>query len=473
MASSSASSVADGEQNLAMMKPALSSDPSHKSIHSTASRTEANIRPKNSELGADADSEKGSGGEDHISSALDPSSYPDGGFEAWSVVAGGFCCLFCSFGWINCIGVFQGYYQIHQLQAYTPSAIAWIPALETFMMFAGGPIFGKLYDNFGPRYILLFGSFMHVFGLMMTSISTQYYQFLLAQGICSPIGASAIFYPALSTVGTWFFKNRALAFGVIASGSSLGGVIFPIMVERLVEEVGFGWAMRIAAFLILFMMVIANLTVRSRIPPSPKPLNIMEFITPLKEPPFLLTCLGSFLFFFGLFLPFNYIILQATSDGMSPGLASYLLSMLNAASLFGRIIPGYIADRIGRYNVMIVMTYFSAITVLAIWLPARSNAPTIIFAILYGFGSGAFVSMAPALIAQISDIRQIGVRNGTLFAIISTAALCGNPIGGALVTKYNGGFTGLQIFAGVMMMAGSTLFVAARVTLGGFKAVQV
>ena len=52
-------------------------------------------------------------------------------------------------------------------------------------------------------------------------------------GICSPIGASLIFYPAMSSVGTWFKKNRALAFGVMASGSSLGGVIFPIMVRTI------------------------------------------------------------------------------------------------------------------------------------------------------------------------------------------------------------------------------------------------
>ena len=42
-----------------------------------------------------------------------------------------------------------------------------------------------------------------------------------------------IFYPAMSTVTTWFFKKRAFAFGIIASGSSLGGVIFPIMVSAL------------------------------------------------------------------------------------------------------------------------------------------------------------------------------------------------------------------------------------------------
>lgn len=144
----------------------------------------------------------------------------------------------------------------------------------------------------------------------------------------------------MSTVSTWFFHKRAFAFGCMAAGSSLGGVIFPIMVAHLIPEVGFAWTMRICAFLILGLMIVANLTVRSRIPPFPKPVNLMEFITPLRELPFVLTTLGSFLFFFGMFLPINYIILQAGSLGMSSNLSQYLVSILNAASLFGRTLPG-------------------------------------------------------------------------------------------------------------------------------------
>ena len=138
------------------------------------------------------------------------------------VVLGGFCCLFTSFGWITCIGVFQEYYQQTLLSEYSASSVAWIPSMEVFMMFLGGPIFGKLFDKLGPRYLLLFGSFFHVFGLMMASLSTEYYQFLLAQGVVSPLGASAIFYAAINSVGTWFSKYRATAFGIITSGFKVG-----------------------------------------------------------------------------------------------------------------------------------------------------------------------------------------------------------------------------------------------------------
>ncbi|PBP18749.1 MFS general substrate transporter, partial [Diplocarpon rosae] len=404
---------------------------------------------------------------------VNPADFPDGGLEACMVVLGGWLCLFCSFGWINCIGVFQEYYEQNLLAGYSSSTVSWIPSLEVFMMFFGGPVFGKVFDNFGPRWLLLGGTVFHVFGLMMTSLSTKYYQFILAQGICSALGASAIFYAAMSSVGTWFFKNRATAFGTMASGSSLGGVILPIMVSKLIPQIGFAWTMRSVAFMMLGMLIMANLTVKSRLEPQPKKLDLMTFVRPLKEPAFSLLCLASFLFFFGTFLPFNYIILHARSHGMSANLSIYLIPILNAASIFGRILPGILADRFGRFNVMIITTAFSAIVVLGLWLPSSGKIPIIIFCVLYGFSSGAFVSMGPALIAQISPIREIGTRTGTYYLCVAVGGLTGNPIGGALIVSDNGGFHYLQIFCGLAMAAGALVYFADRWVQVGFKAKRI
>jgi hypothetical protein len=123
-----------------------------------------------------------------------------------------------------------------------------------------------------------------------------------------------------------------LAFGIVTAGSSLGGLILPIMVQKLIVEVGFGWAMRSVAFLLLGLLVFGNATVKSRLPPLRRPLHIMDFITPYTEIPFLLLSLGSFFIYIGGFLPFNYLIVQAEASGMSTALASYLVSILNAAS---------------------------------------------------------------------------------------------------------------------------------------------
>jgi len=115
------------------------------------------------------------------------------------------------------------------------------------------------------------------------------------------------------------------------------------------------------------------------------------------------------------------------------------------------------------------VTFVAAVLNLALWLPANSNAPIIVFAALYGGASGGVFSMLPAVIAQISsDIRKIGVRNGTLYALISIATLTGNPIGGALVSQDHGGFTGLKIFAGVTMLAGVCFLILARAKQVGF-----
>ncbi|KAH8646251.1 monocarboxylate permease-like protein [Xylariales sp. PMI_506] len=410
-------------------------------------------------------SEKGD--TDSPPSGPDPQAFPDGGFEAWFCIAGGFCTIFCSMGWINCIGVFQDYYQAHQLSSYSSSGVAWISATESFMLFFFGLITGKLADNYGPRYPLLIGSFLQVFGLMMLSLSSEYYQIFLAQCVCSGLGSSFLFYPTVAAAGTWFKRHRALAFGIMVSGSSLGGVIFPIMAQQLFVRVGFGWALRIMAFLMLGLLILGNIAVKSRLPPVPTPFNVKEYLMPFKELPFLLLTIGSFLLYVGAFLPFNFVIVQAKEAGMSTTLADYLIPIVNATSILGRILPAHLGDLYGPFNVCIIFTLFSGVICLALWLPAASTGPLIAFAALYGFASGLTLSIIPALVASISDIRKLGFRVGTLYAASAFGTLIGSPIAGAIVTSQNGSYSGLKIFSGVMLLAGGVLMTASRVMLVG------
>lgn len=398
---------------------------------------------------------------------MSPADFPDGGKEAWLVVFGGWCGLFCTFGLINCIGVFETYYVTGPLSNYSQGTISWILSLETFVMTFGGLVFGRLFDSYGPRWLLIIGTIVYIFGLMMTSLSTKYYQFLLAQGICASLGSSAVFNACMASVVSWFFRRRAAAFGIMVSGSSLGGVVLPIMFDKLIARIGFPWAMRAVAFLFLGLLIVACLTVHSRLPPRPKPLVIREYLMGFTEPAFGLTVFACFLFFWGMFLPFNYIELQAQAAGMSPTLLPYLLSIINAVSIIGRIVPGIVADRLGRYNVMIFITGFSAIISLALWIPGKSTGAIIAYAILFGFSSGGFVSLGPTLIAQISDIRQIGIRTGTAFAVQSFGALTGSPIAGSITARQNGSFLGLQFFCGFTMLASVAVFIMARIVLAG------
>jgi MFS family permease len=72
--------------------------------------------------------------------------------------------------------------------------------LQVFFMLFASPLAGWMFDNYGPRLPVLIGSILHVLGLMMTSISKEYYQFALSQSVCSGIGASLIMTPAMTAV---------------------------------------------------------------------------------------------------------------------------------------------------------------------------------------------------------------------------------------------------------------------------------
>ncbi|KAK5057489.1 hypothetical protein LTR84_011489 [Exophiala bonariae] len=400
---------------------------------------------------------------------MHPSQFPDGGTQAWLVVFGGFIGLVVSFGWINCVGVFQEYYQSNQLREYSSQEVAWIPSLEAFMMFFGGLWIGRIYDNYGPTYILVAGGFFHVFGLMMTSLSTKYYQFILAQGVCSPFGCSMIFYPCMSATSTWFFKRRALALGLVASGSSIGGVVLPIMVQRLIPRIGFAWTMRACAFIILGLTLITIFTVKSRFPPVAKPVKVQDFLDPWKEASFALLSLGSFLTFLGVFIPFTFVIVAARGRGVPEDLAKYLVPILNASSTFGRTIPNYYADKVGRFTVFVASCFITTIFVLAIWLPASGSGAIVTFTVVFGFSSGAVFSLLPACLAQISDIQKIGVRNGVLFSVNAVAVLIGSPIAGQLIIGDHGRFRTMQGFSGAMLAAGFMVYLALWIRLGGLK----
>ncbi|RYO78322.1 hypothetical protein DL766_002336 [Monosporascus sp. MC13-8B] len=462
-------------------------------IPSRQDETEANIWSEQANV-AETDTEKGGvvspplpSSQQQQQSALpgpNPADFPDGGLEAWLVVFGGWCALFCTFGLVNCVGVFVEYYVNGPLASYGASTVTWITSVQAALMTGGNVIFGRLFDNYGPRWLLLGGTVVYIFGLMMTSLSTEYYQIILSQGIVSSLGSSAVFNASMSCVMGWFFRRRAAALGVMVSGSSLGGVVLPVMMTRLIARLGFPWTMRIMAFVFLALLAVACLTVKSRLAPRPKPVRLADYYRPLTETTMALVVAAGFFSFLGIFLPFNYLIIQAQQAGVSPTLVPYLLPILNAASIPGRILPGILGDKIGRFNLMILISFISGAVTLVLWIPGSGSTGAIIaYGAIFGFSSGGYVSLAPAVMAQISDIREIGTRIGITFVVNSVGALIGSPVGGAIVaassTRHQGGagnssndYLGLQLFCGAVMLVGTAFFALARYTQQGFKMVK-
>ena len=121
----------------------------------------------------------------------------------------------------------------------------------------------------------------------------------------------------------------------------------------------------------------------------------------------------------GLFTPFCYLVSYATDAGISPNTAFYVLAVLNAASVLGRIAPAHVADAFGRFALLVPCAFCAGLSTLLLWPAAHALAPLVLYAALYGLFSGAFNALIVPCIAQISDIREIGMRIGLLYSIIS------------------------------------------------------
>ena len=233
---------------------------------------------------------------------------------------------------------------------------------------------------------------------MMTSLATEYYQFILAQGVVEGASCGMIFTPTVSTVGQYFTTKRAWAMGVVVSGASVGGVIFPIALNRLLNHssLGFGWTLRVVGFIMLGLLAFACSVMKEHAPRRSQRFWLPEAF---KSGPYVFALLSFFFALFGFWTPIFYIVDYATDQGMSLDLAFYQVSILNATSFFGRTLPGFAADKIGRFNANIIVIFCSAILIFC-WSAAKSHAAITVFIALYGFFAGAVVSLVSPCLAQ-------------------------------------------------------------------------
>lgn len=393
-------------------------------------------------------------------------AFPEGG-RGWTVVAGSFMCTACTFGLVNSWGVFQSHYQEVILPDVNPSTLAWVGSVQYSLVFMPGLFAGRLFDIGFFHPMIMSASCLLVIATFLVAECHKFWQFMLAQGIATGVACGFIFGGALPVASHWFKKKRSTAFGVIATGSSYGGTVFPIITRNLIPRVGFPWTMRILGFIILGHLILANLLVRRRLPPVKVAGGLLN-LAAFKSAPYSLYVVNATIAFLGMYACLTFIDVSAVNAGISPDFSFYLVSLGNAGSGCGRLLSGFLSDKAGALNVLIPFSVLAAAFTM-IWPWCTTKGSLIAIAILYGISSGAFVGLLAVPVAQLGGTGDIGRRTGMLFTIASIGAVVGPPINGAIYSRYNS-FHQVGFFAGSMILAGAILMTGARYSaLGGWR----
>lgn len=402
--------------------------------------------------------------------------FPDGGFEAWLAVLGAFIGLVPVFGMLNSLGAIESYISQHQLKDESSSTVSWIFSLYISISFLSCILSGGFFDRDGSTKPMMTGTVIYVGGFFAMANCEKVYQFVLAFSVLSGTGTGVLMTPLVSVVATWFHKRRGIACSSATMGGSIGGIIFPIMLRKLYNEVGFSWAIRITAFVCLACLLFSMKFARERKKPVREPfrstremiqwyasssLNWRYFL----EAKFLFAALAASFAECSLTAAATYLTSYSLARGNSESVSYSLITATNALGILGRYVPAYFADRwLGRFNVAIMTISMAALCNFILWLPFGGHIGLLwAYVCLYGFATGSILSLNPVCIGQISSTQDFGKRYSTACLLEAIITLPVIPIGGAIVGNGSiANYNKFIIFVSVLMAAGAGCYAIAR-----------
>ncbi|KAJ7483275.1 major facilitator superfamily domain-containing protein [Mycena latifolia] len=362
----------------------------------------------------------------------------------FSVVAGTFIVQLYVVGVITAFGVFQDFYTREWLNNYSASTISWIGGVTYFFELgcAVGP--NPRYDAGFGRSSVWFGSFLSMLSFFLLSLAKphQYYQVLLSQGVGMGVGLMLVFGPSMTMVSAHFNTRRGLAMGIVAAASPVGAILFTIVLNHLFHSsIGFTWGIRAMGFMSLGCFIIGNALIRAprrkakedtKSSPSAPP-------APIWDLPYVLILISGFLWALGANTPNFYMQLYAGTKNINQTLVFDSFAILSLGSIFGRILPGWMADRWGAANVFIPsLNYsncvFSGLVCFAM-LGCGNAGGLVVFALIYGYLFGTIISIYLPMIRDLTpDGTNMGRRMGYALSPIGLGSTVGPPMIGAILS---------------------------------------
>jgi MFS family permease len=412
--------------------------------------------------------------------------YPEGGLAANLVALGSLLGCIVNLGIINSIGAIQAYVSTHQLVNLSASSISWIFSIYLALAYMVGIFIGPLFDKYGPKHLMAISSLLWIVGFMGAASSTKVLHFIfsfISLGLGNGIGMT----PCISVLSHWFLKNRGNYTGIATSGGSIGGLVFPLMLRHTYVAYGYPWAIRILGFVCFGCMVLATLLVRSRFTrdrkstvdseiPGSKWKRIstklsIESLHKFKDRTYLAIVGGAFFAELSLVLLVTYFASYAIANGASESTGYLLITVWNGVGIAGRWIPGYFSDKIGRFNMNVMMLVLYTMSVLIILLPFGKHIGAMYaFAGIGGFFSGSILTLLPSCLGQVTPVKEMGEKYGMLNGVLSLANLFGVPIASAVIDKGTPkDYTNFVVFVGCLAVMGTGFWTTSRVIIAGVK----
>lgn len=199
--------------------------------------------------------------------------------------------------------------------------------------------------------------------------------------------------------------------------------------------------------------------------------SVWPDFTIFRDPCYAVATVGVFFMEWGIFVPITFIVSYAAAHQQDVTQSYTLLSLLNAGSVVGRFVPGLLADKLGRFNIIIVTIAMSAATVLGLWLPAGDSPRMLLaFAVLFGFASGSNLGLIAVCLGQLCEPSEYGRFFGTAMTVASFGTLSSLPIAGALLGVGDGetGWMAAILFSGASYTVALGCYIAARILAVGW-----
>lgn len=323
---------------------------------------------------------------------------PDGGY-GWTIVAACSLLLFFIMGYTTAWGVLQTALVKASPTRLDIRTVTFVGSLYMACMVAFGPISIRLMAAFGLRYTLLSSVAMFGIGLICTSFTLNNLGGLFCvAGMIVGISTSLLFTATNSLPTQWFGSKLGTANGLVKTGGGVGATVVPILAQKLTDKFGLPWAFRILGFMVLAVGIPCAFLIRERTGVRPPRFDWAM----LKVLPTAAITLAGAISVFGLYVPPFFLPLFAESIGLSASTGAGLVAGFGGATAVGRLFSGWLCDRIGAINALVLASLINGLSMLAIWPVSSSLGPLYVFAIVNGCANGSFFVSLPTAVATLA-----------------------------------------------------------------------